>query len=884
MSRQCFSNRPAVLVLAGGLLLGRPCFAEEHSDESSKRDADPPASSSESPEDIPNASEQPEAPAEEPTAEDKPASDTESSRPVPPVVTSSETPRFPESALEAGLTEGHVTLKVKVGVDGTVEEAEVVEGAGYGLDEAAREAALKYLFEPATLGGKPSAAFILLRISLKAPEGQILPREPEKQPREEAPAPPSPRVQETTAPIEAPEPQAEVIVRGQSEADRLRRSAEAVHVVETENVKRQSQDLGEVLARTQGVGVQRSSGLGSDTRISLNGLTDDQIRLFLDGIPLDFMGYPLGIANVPVNLVERIEIYRGVVPVRFGADALGGAIHLVSDQNLEGGARGAASLQAGSFGTYRATASGQYLHPNGWLTRVGAFLDLAENDYPMDTLVPNNVGREVPARVYRFHDAYQARGLNIEAGVVRKPWAQRFTVRGFITDYDKEVPHNLFMTFNPYGDVEYGTTTTGAIARYEKVFLSKLAASIATGYAYEHTWYSDLGECVYDWFGQCIRERPQPGERMGRAEEQDFYEHNVYGRANLEWFAHPNHSVHLSVSPSYTERTGKEHRLANPDARDPLSAERRLGGVVTGLEHEARLLDGSLENRLFFKDYVQSLRSEDPLTNGVDFRREDRTTHRSGVGNSVRYSFVDFLYAKASYEWATRLPRPDEVFGNAFPVGPNLELKPEVSHNFNLGMTMDSLDSPVGQFRADVNGFVRDARDLIRIVGDDESATYRNVRAARSLGVEGALGWTSKGEYLSLDGNTTYVDFRNTSTTGPDAPYRGDRIPNRPYFFATANARVQIQSVASASDELSLTWTSRYVHSFFRGWESIGIDKPLIPKQLLHALVLAYFVKGDPVDLSFSGEVQNLTDAKAFDYFGVPKPGRAVYFKITTSL
>lgn len=101
----------------------------------------------------------------------------------------------------------------------------------------------------------------------------------------------------------------------------LRRSAEAVQVVETSETKRRTADLGEVLARAQGVGVQRAGGLGSDTCFSLNGLTDDQIRFFLDEIPLEFAGYPFGIANVPINLVERVEIYRGVVPIRFGPRA-----------------------------------------------------------------------------------------------------------------------------------------------------------------------------------------------------------------------------------------------------------------------------------------------------------------------------------------------------------------------------------------------------------------------------------------------------------------------------------------------------------------------------------------------------------------------------------
>lgn len=806
---------------------------------------------------------------------------------------------FPEQALAEGLSEGAVTVRVTVGVDGEVQEAEVVEAAGHGFDEEARAAALRYLFEPAKRDGEPVAARALLRIEFRAPEPPATPAVVPVSP----PASPAvgPSAGDTAGSVTSdangavgsspPSTHAsdaepiEVTVRGYSDADRLRRSAEAVHIVSTEEAKRQTQDLGEVLARTQGVGVQRSAGLGSDTRISLNGLTDDQIRFFLDGVPLDFMGYPFGIANVPVNLVERVEIYRGVVPVRFGADALGGAINLVSDHDIETGEHAAASFQAGSFGTYRATLNGHHLgEQSGWLTRVGAFLDLAENDYPMDIDVPDASGQEVPARVYRFHDAYGAVGANLETGVVNQPWAKRLLLRAFVTDYDKEIQHNLMMTFNPYGDVEVGEFTAGGTLRYEQAFFEQLAVSAVAGYAYRTISYSDIGECVYDWFGQCVRPRPQPGERVGRAQDQDYWEHNLYGRLNVEWVAHPAHALHLSVSPTYTERTGEEHRLANPDARDPLSAQRQIGGLVTGLEYRLELLESRLENRLFFKDYLQVLRSEDPLSNGADFRREDRTTHRVGLGDGLRYTFLEWLYAKASYEWATRLPRPDEVFGDAFPVQPNLQLKPEVSHNLNLGVTVDALETALGQVRGDVNGFARDADELIRLVGDDQAASYQNVYSARALGVESALGWTSRRDIVAIDGNATYVDFRNTSEEGGLAAYEGDRIPNRPYLFATGNVRLSAHNVSAPKDELSLTWTSRYVHSFYLSWESVGTDKLDVPEQLLHSLSLSYFVEGDHAELSFSGEVHNLTDADTYDFFGVPKPGRSTYFKVTASL
>lgn len=793
-------------------------------------------------------------------------------------------PTFPAQALEEGLTEGVVVLRVTIGTDGRVRDAEVAESVGHGFDESAREAALRYLFRPATRDGQAIATRVLLRVELRLPPTTPVPdvsvsavAAPETITAEPSAGPPS----ESGASTEA----VEIVVKGYTEAERMRRSAEAVQILETEEAKRHSQDLGEVLARTQGVGVQRAAGLGSDTRISMNGLTDDQIRFFLDGIPLEFMGYPFGIANIPVNLVDRIEIYRGVVPIRFGADALGGAINLQSDRDIKAGTHGAASLQVGSFGTYRMTLNGHHLDkPSGWLTRVGAFVDLAENNYPMDVEIAGEDGVREPTRVYRFHDAYRAIGGNVEVGVMNKPWADRLLLRGFVSAFDKEIQHNLLMTFNPYGDVELGNSTAGATLRYENVFSERFGVNAVAGYAYHTISYVDVGECFYNWFGQCFRERAQPGERVGRAQDQDYFEHNAFGRINFDWFALPKHVLHLSISPTYTGRSGEEHRMPNPEARDPLSAARQLVGLVSGVEYQLELLETRLENRLFFKDYLQVLQAEDPLSSGAGFRRKDRTTHRVGLGDSLRYTLLEWLYAKASYEWATRLPRPDEIFGNAFPIQPNLDLNPEVSHNVNLGVTVDSLRTSFGTLRGDVNGFLRDADQLILLIGDDQSASYQNAYSARSLGVESALGWSSPREYVALNGNATYVDFRNTSTEGGFADYQGQRIPNRPYFFATGNVRLQAQSIAAPRDEISLTWTTRYVQSFFRGWEGLGTDKLDVPEQLLHSVALTYFIEGDRADLSFSCELQNITDADAFDYFRVPKPGRAIYFKITSSL
>ncbi|MEM7160749.1 MAG: ligand-gated channel protein, partial [Myxococcota bacterium] len=206
---------------------------------------------------------------------------------------------------------------------------------------------------------------------------------------------------------------------------------------------------------------------------------------------------------------------------------------------------------------------------------------------------------------------------------------------------------------------------------------------------------------------------------------------------------------------------------------------------------------------------------------------------------------------------------------------------PEVSHNANLELTANAEQTRAGGWRGSVNGFVRDTDQLIVLLGTDRFFSYENVFGARSAGVEGALGWTSPGEYFSIDGNVTYLDFRNSSSEGTFGDFEGDRIPNRPYLFANGRARAQLRAVAADRDELSLEWNTRYVHGFFRGWESVGLTefKQTIPAQLLHSLALTYLVRGPGVAMSFTGELQNLTDAAAFDFFGVQRPGRAFYFK-----
>jgi outer membrane receptor protein involved in Fe transport len=185
-----------------------------------------------------------------------------------------------------------------------------------------------------------------------------------------------------------------------------------------------------------------------------------------------------------------------------------------------------------------------------------------------------------------------------------------------------------------------------------------------------------------------------------------------------------------------------------------------------------------------------------------------------------------------------------------------------------------------------VAGFGRLADQLIVRLGEQGYFTFQNVFAARGLGATGSAGWTSPEQLLALDANLTWLDLRNVSSQGAFGSFDGQRIPNQPHLLANGSARLQLGDVLSPRDELSLTWHTRYVHSFYRAWEKLGREdtKSVIPSQLLHSLALTYVLRNGPTTLSWTLDAQNLTDARAFDFYGVQRPGRTFAAKVVAEL
>ena len=135
-------------------------------------------------------------------------------------------------------------------------------------------------------------------------------------------------------------------------------------------------------------------------------------------------GRGISLANLPVNIIDRVEIYKGVVPSHLGGDALGGAINVITRKERKNHLD--MSYGIGSFHTHKADMFGQYVIPkNGIVIRPVAGINYSKNDYLMKgvELWDEAERRFRPFDRKRFHDDYFSDGRKAPVTICRWLWA-----------------------------------------------------------------------------------------------------------------------------------------------------------------------------------------------------------------------------------------------------------------------------------------------------------------------------------------------------------------------------------------------------------------------------------------------------------------------------
>jgi outer membrane receptor protein involved in Fe transport len=687
----------------------------------------------------------------------------------------------------------------------------------------------------------------------------------------------------------------EVVVNGLSQNKEIATQGYAVNVIDTKGIEMQSIQANELLDRSAGVRIRQSGGLGSRIEYNINGLSGNSIRIFINGTPIANYGPSFSLSSIPTSMIDRIEVYKGVVPAHLSDDALGGAINVVLKKGT-GNSLGA-SYSVGSFNTHQANVSGGYRNDStGFTARAAAFYNYSDNNYKVwgdMVYVTGSNGKITYLTAERFHDRYRSGGANFDIGFTDVKWADRMMVGAVISGMDKQAQHGATME-TVYGRRFAEQTTLLANMVYQKngFLVDGLDVSLTASHANLNRQVVDTSAYIFNWKGELNdfngdghNDKWASGAEGSSPTLEESLEDISTVRLNALYALPANNSMAVNYLGTRFNRLPDDEK--RPDAERELMDTRSMGKQIWGFTFENIALKNRLKTSLFFKYYHQTLKTKDPVKKSgvltvLDFEKE---TEKSGYGFATSFAVLPKWMLQVSAEKAVRLPEHSEVFGNsAENIDASYGLEPEQSNNANVGLNMGPFGFGEHRIGLNTNLFYRNTKDMIRqAVASQQAETFafENHDVVLSKGIDAELNYryahklivTVAASNFNARFNKKYDDY------GAEYIYYGDRLRNEPYFTANSNMQYNLANILQKGSKLTLYYNWAYVHQFYRDWPSLGgANKAVIPTQSIQDIGFAYAFPG--YKLTVSADAKNVFDCQVFDNWALQKPGRAFYIKL----
>ena len=690
----------------------------------------------------------------------------------------------------------------------------------------------------------------------------------------------------------------EVVVVSKSEARKEREKGFALSTVDTKKAALKNFETTELLNRTSGVKLRQSGGVGSDIQYNINGMSGNSIRIFIDGVPMENYGSSFSISSLPPSMIERIDVYKGVVPAHLTDDALGGAINIVLKQPANKAI--STSYTYGSFNTHKWDLNGNFRDKkSGFTVQGSAFFNHSDNNYkvwgdPIKVTDPQT-GQIQRIKAERFHDAYQSKGVTVNTGFTNVKWADRFLLGLIYSDMKKDIQHGATM------EVVYGNrnssqeTLMGKLLYEKKDLLPNLDLSANMTYSSGERMVTDTVPYMYTWKGEIMLDRngnpvkwQKGGGEAGKATLATNMEKTLTARTRMSYEFLPRQIIAANFLLNKFTRDVKDPYLT--EAQQRFTDTRHLKKMILSASYDGKFFDDKLQTNLFYKYYNQKVRLTDPMMKDGVLVAQDfsRSIDDHGFGGTLSFKVLPKVMLTASAEYATRLPGVTELLGNTTSnVEATYDLRPEKSTNLNIGAILGTFHFGRHELDADVNFFYRDIKDMIQkslTNLTDEMYGYENLGKINTKGVDFDLRYNFDDRVMS-EFKMSYTDARfnlQYDMHGTEYIYYKDRLRNDPYFTFNWDVEYAARNWFQKGSRISFSYNMGYVHRFFRNWESLGgAGKAMIPTQLVHDLGMLYtFPKKH---LSIGADVKNLLNEQVFDNWALQKPGRMFLVKVSYS-
>ncbi|SKB80015.1 TonB-dependent receptor [Dyadobacter psychrophilus] len=674
-----------------------------------------------------------------------------------------------------------------------------------------------------------------------------------------------------------------VSVIGRSEAKEVNRQAYNVTAIDAKKLQNSTLDLSHALDRVSGVRVRESGGVGSNMNFSLNGFTGRQVKFFLDGVPMDNFGSSFQLNNIPINLAERVEVYKGVVPIWLGSDALGGAVNIVTGSRQNSYLD--ASYSYGSFNTHRTGINAGFTGKSGFTFQVNAFQNYSDNNYWINVDVADvNTGEYFRnQRLRRFHDNYHNETVIANVGVVGKKFADKLLFGITLGQNRAEIQTGARMV-SVFGQWHRKGNIVMPSLKYQKkdLFVKGLNVGLSANYNLGQEQNVDTVYRRYNWFQQF-----KQYEGLGSERERSLYKfrnNNGLVTANVTYQLDEKHSITINNVYNTFNRKGRDELYPDADRYEqPRYNTKNVLGLGYKFDYSERW-----NTSVFLKQFSQFNKysvtyNPTGVYGDVAYKIQKNRFDKFGYGVASTFFLLKNLQLKGSYEKSYRLPETDELYGDLLNLEGNIDLDPESSDNYNLGFSYQTQFSKIHRVNVDANVLYRNAQGFIRpkLNANQTKQVMDNLADVTNFGVDGEVRYSFK-QLFTAGVNLTYQDLRNNTrfedgyTT--ESPLYRDRIPNMPFLFGNADASVFLKDFGTKGNTLTFGYNLLYVHAYYLYWPSLGSDKLDIPRQLSHDVNIVYAMANGKYNVSL--ECKNLLDAKLYDNFSLQKPSRGFYAKL----
>ncbi len=422
----------------------------------------------------------------------------------------------------------------------------------------------------------------------------------------------------------------EVTVTAKSEARRLREQAMPISVISMSQLQGTVNSVADILTKTVGVTLRSSGGVGGVSRVSVRGLEGKRIGFFIDGTPMNDNSDFIDINDIPVDMIDYIEIYKGVVPAKFGGSAMGGAVNIVIKEYPDRYADVSYSIE--SFNTHKTQlVAKRNLKEKGIIFGIGGGYTYSDNNYVMESPYIDGL------KIKRNHDQFKKwiLGGSFRA---RKWWFDEVEIEPIILRTDRQIQG----IETDIRSAAIRSQVFGLANKLEKkdLFVEGLDFEMSTSVVYSIYNLIDTAKVWYDWYGNSYPTSSPYGGELGNryASNSDDRKFVVLHKLNLEYLLHKQHS--LNLNSLFTLANGYPNdELRTLSLGKQTMFDSRMRSLVGGLTYDFRSRDEKFLNSLTGRYYLYTMntRQADVYTGNIHSVHTNK--NNSEIWIKAKYSF-----------------------------------------------------------------------------------------------------------------------------------------------------------------------------------------------------------------------------------------------------